>query len=53
MTADPGRAVIELDSVDKFFCQTPADLDLSFKVMEGEIVALLGRTGPASRPRCT
>jgi ABC-type multidrug transport system ATPase subunit len=45
MTADPGRAVIELDSVDKFFGQTPAVLDLSFKVMEGEIVALLGRTG--------
>ncbi len=45
MTAEAPRAVIELDQVDKYFGSTPAVLDLSFKVMEGEIVALLGRTG--------
>ena len=45
MSGEGPRAVIELDRVDKFFGATPAVLDLSFKVMEGEIVALLGRTG--------
>lgn len=45
MTAEAPRAVIELDQVDKYFGQTPAVLDLSFRVMKGEIVALLGRTG--------
>ena len=39
------RAVIELDRVDRYFGAHPAVLDLSFAVMEGEIVALLGRTG--------
>ncbi len=45
MNAGSERAVIELDRVDKYFGATPAVLDLSFTVMEGEIVALLGRTG--------
>ena len=45
MSGEGARAVIELDRVDKFFGATPAVLDLSFKVMEGDIVALLGRTG--------
>ena len=45
MTGNAGRAVIDLDGVDKYFGTTPAVLDLSFKVLEGEIVALLGRTG--------
>ena len=45
MTAEGARTVIELDRVDRYFGAHPAVLDLSFKVMEGEIVALLGRTG--------
>lgn len=38
-------AVIELDRVDKYFGAHAAVEGLSFKVMQGEIVALLGRTG--------
>ena len=45
MTAVEARTVIELDRVDRYFGAHPAVLDLSFRVMEGEIVALLGRTG--------
>ena len=45
MSGANGRAVIEIDRVDKYFGAHAAVLDLSFKVMEGEIVALLGRTG--------
>lgn len=45
MSPGGGRAVIELDRVDKYFGAHPAVTDLSFQVMEGEIVALLGRTG--------
>lgn len=42
---DPNHTVIELDGVDRYFGDYGAVVDLSFKVMEGEIVALLGRTG--------
>ena len=45
MSEGERRAVIELDKVDKYFGAHPAVLDLSFSVFEGEIVALLGRTG--------
>jgi len=49
MTGTPAtrsdHAVIELEHADKYFGQNAAVLDLSFKVMQGEIVALLGRTG--------
>ncbi|MDP6109468.1 MAG: ATP-binding cassette domain-containing protein, partial [Rhodospirillales bacterium] len=39
------NVVIELDRVDKFFGDHPAVQNLSFRVIKGEIVALLGRTG--------
>lgn len=39
------RVIIELDHVDKIFGQHYAVKDLSLKVLVGEIVALLGRTG--------
>lgn len=39
------RPVIELDGVDLYFGDYAAVKDLSFRVLEGEIVALLGRTG--------
>lgn len=42
---DARNTIIELDRVDKFFGDYPAVQNLSFKVTEGEIVALLGRTG--------
>ncbi len=45
MTVSAPRPVIEVDGVDRYFGAHAAVLDLSFKVMEGEIVALLGRTG--------
>ena len=45
MTAEGARTVIGLDRVDRYFGAHPAVLDLSFEVMEGEIDALLGRTG--------
>lgn len=45
MTESANSVVIELDRVDKFFGANAAVEDLSFKVMQGEIVALLGRTG--------
>ena len=45
MSGAQGSAVIEIDRVDKYFGAHAAVLDLSFKVMKGEIVALLGRTG--------
>ena len=45
MSGPSGRPVIELDHVDKYFGAHAAVEDLSFRVLEGEIVALLGRTG--------
>ena len=44
MSGEP-NTLIELDRVYKFFGDYAAVQDLSFKVTEGEIVALLGRTG--------
>jgi NitT/TauT family transport system ATP-binding protein len=40
-----GGTVIELDHVDRYFGAHAAVRDLSFTVMRGEIVALVGRTG--------
>ena len=45
MTTEANDVVIELDQVDKSFGAHFAVKDLTFKVMRGEIVALLGRTG--------
>jgi NitT/TauT family transport system ATP-binding protein len=45
MSGNPDTTVIELDRVGKVFGDHAAVQDLSFTVMQGEIVALLGRTG--------
>ena len=45
MSGNGNDTVIRLDAVDKVFGAHAAVKDLSFEVMRGEIVALLGRTG--------
>ena len=45
MNAVNASPIIELDRVCKTFGNNPAVVDLSFRVMPGEIVALLGKTG--------
>lgn len=45
MSGTSDTTVIELDQAGKVFGDHAAVQDLSFKVMQGEIVALLGRTG--------
>ncbi len=45
MTGETGDPIIELKSVNKAFGANQVVVDLSFRVMQSEIVALLGKTG--------